>query len=91
MNDLCDKCNLPVDPKDDIVRMMVTGGLLNGINLIFFKPRHIRCSPSRAQYIFDDVIDYRPEFDKRLRCEEHTAKWTKTYRDAYNLHLNQFT
>jgi hypothetical protein len=36
-----------------------------------YKSRHIKCSPSRAQYIvnpdFEPVVDYRPEYDKRRR------------------------
>lgn len=82
----CDKCGLPVRAREDAtildaIRMDCPG------HILIARPRHIRCSPSRAQYItdpaFEPVVDERPEYDKRLlspavvafREAEYTAAW----------------
>jgi hypothetical protein len=86
---LCDKCNKPVIPCEDAT-VLASVLISDPIFFFFCQPRHIRCSPSRAQYIvhpdFEPVIDDRPKWDKRLlpeevrkdREEEHTKAWLIT-------------
>jgi hypothetical protein len=84
----CDKCGKPVPPTQDAV---ILDALQYGepLMLLFNQPRHITCSPSRAQYIchpdFKPVVDERKQYDKRLLDEstrylrelDVTAAWDK--------------
>lgn len=85
----CDKCGQEVSNWDDIIAMEA---IIYGepFGLFVFAARHIRCSPSRAQYIvhpdFTQVVDDRPEYDKRLRdpgeVAELEAAWTAAWVEA---------
>lgn len=84
MNNLCDKCGLPVDPKQDAVRLDVEAGFSHPAALLVAKARHISCSPSRAQFVRQlNVVDERPEYDRRDIPLEEAAKMEDTYSSAY--------
>ena len=96
----CDKCELPVDRKDDAsILESIRRKSLAALNwtVLVSQPRHIRCSPSRAQYIvhedFPPCVDERPEYDKYLRYEESlrveaekawTNAWIELQKDEEN-------
>lgn len=87
----CDKCGKPVHPKDDSVLMEhhITG---NDFILAVGGARHIKCSPSRAQYVIVDgkplAVDNRPEYDKLNRdaglVYEQECLWTSAYKFIQN-------
>src|SRR5690349_5283066 len=83
----CDKCGKPVVKREDATWLNVEAGYMNGLGLLVYGNRHIRCSPSRAQYIvhpdFAPVIDPRPEFDKTLVPEDERREMTRRYTDAW--------
>ena len=71
---LCDMCNFEVNPKEDATFL---DAIFSGVNLMIFlnNARHIRCSPSRAQYIVhpdfgEPVVDDRERYDKRKKPPE---------------------
>ena len=82
----CDTCGRPVVHKDDIT---VVAGIAfkSPSTALFHAPRHILCSPSRAQVIvhrlFAPVIDTRPQYDKRLMEDEDRLQMEKTWTDAW--------
>lgn len=79
---LCRRCNQEVRPDEDIA--WLESIMADKPALVFIiSPCHIRCSPSRAQYIYDDVVDDRPEYDKRLLSAEERETRTKLYTDAF--------
>lgn len=69
----CDKCGQPVLPREDAV---ILDAIQYGepLLMLFNQPRHITCSPSRAQYVchpdFPPVVDKRKQYDKRLVAED---------------------
>ena len=84
MATLCDVCNLEVNPKEDATFL---DAIFSGVNLTIFlnTARHIRCSPSRVQYIVhpdfgEKVVDDRESYDKRKKPAEivrdHELKMT---------------
>ncbi len=92
MSKNCDRCGEYVPEEDNIldVEALMADGFTYG-----FAPRHIACSPSRAQYICVEPYgqpDERPEYDKRIHVanglakevEEHEKEWT----DAFLKHRN---
>jgi hypothetical protein len=75
----CAKCGQPVLPQDDAVRMDMFRSSAHAATLFLAPAVHIRCSPSRAQYIIapefgEPVVDDRPQYDKRLRHEHERAE-----------------
>jgi hypothetical protein len=65
----CDKCGRPVAYHEDATVLLAKVEGRSEL-VLSFSARHIRCDPSRAQYIVDPkfkppVIDPRPEHDKR--------------------------
>ena len=58
---------------------------LNGCPMLLFfnLSKHIRCSPSRAQYILDGVVDDRPAYDKRLLSGNERIRRERLYKRAY--------
>lgn len=66
---MCDKCGKPVLHNEDATVLAAIAQRVPFLVLVY-APRHILCSPSRAQYIVHDgfppVVDDRPEYDKRL-------------------------
>ena len=85
----CDKCGKHVKEEEDIVAIegMMPDRFTYGI-----APRHIACSPSRAQYILAEPYgqpDERPEYDKRGHIRnglgeevaQHERKWTRAYHE----------
>lgn len=86
---ICDKCGMPVARKDSALWLAVTAGEVKAPGLFVFDERHIRCSPSRAQYIPSfNVVDDRPEYDKRLlQPAERLARealWTAAFNQLQN-------
>ena len=90
----CDVCRLPVAEHEDATHF---SAILNGEPATPFLcgKRHIRCSPSRAQYIVAPefgapVVDDRPDFDKRLldvrerrqRETLYTAAWQQLQKEC---------
>jgi len=64
----CDMCGEIVSHKEDAT--VLEALVYKRPSTIFLaSARHIRCSPSRAQYIvhekFDSIIDHREAYDKR--------------------------
>lgn len=94
--DKCDKCKETVEPFDDARQVMINAGYDKPAVMLFGGPRHLRCSPSRAQYVvhpcFDPVVDDRPDFDKRLldpddvrvREARITKGWMELQAQAFN-------
>ena len=87
----CDVCGLPVNRKDDAT--MLESLVYDRSALVMFSnPRHIQCSPSRAQYIvhenFAEMIDSRQSFDKRCLPEEmrrtREVRWTSAWETLQN-------
>ena len=84
----CDKCGQVVEKWEDATLFAAIYNDSPATPFISGK-RHIRCSPSRAQFIvhpyFPPVVDTRPAFDKQylnpvLRAEleeKYTKAWTK--------------
>jgi hypothetical protein len=82
----CDKCGKPVRASEDATTLQWLAH--HDLSAMFGRPRHIRCSPSRAQYIMDasfspPMVDGRPEYDKRLLPDgermAHEAAWTQAW------------
>lgn len=83
MKNLCDKCELPVLPYEDAT--IFDALLYNLPAMIMSRPRHILCSPSRAQYILDlNVVETRPEYDKRLKDPIYVQENEKLYTEIYH-------
>ena len=64
----CDKCGEPGDRAQDIT-MVEAMAFDEPITTYAYMARHIRCSPSRAQYILVEpygIPDARPQYDKRI-------------------------
>ena len=88
----CDVCGKTVEKKDDVAVLGIFAG--GDWYYVLALPLHIRCDPSRAQYIvhpgFEPVVDDRPEYDKRLlpadevadREQRWTAAWEKLQEDS---------
>jgi hypothetical protein len=83
----CDKCNKPVEKWDDVTWLISIADNAPTI-ILTTNPRHIRCSPSRAQYIIHDdflrVKEWRHEYDKYKlyssnRIKELEYKWTRAW------------
>ena len=82
----CDMCGEIVSHKEDatILEALV---YKRPITIFLASARHIRCSPSRAQYImhenFDAIIDQRAAYDKRClpahMREAGETLWTKAW------------
>jgi hypothetical protein len=82
----CDMCGEIVSYKEDatILEALV---YKRPITIFLAAARHIRCSPSRAQYIvhenFDAIIDQRAAYDKRClpahMREAGETLWTKAW------------
>ena len=78
----CFRCGQPVHLADSVA--MLEGKLGHLINCITAPSIHIRCSPSRAQFIMhpafgEPAVDTRPEYDKRLQAQwrvQHTEEKT---------------
>lgn len=81
---ICIKCGLPVEEKEDLSFLIADMENKPAIIMMLY-PQHIKCSPSRAQYILDlNVYDDRPEYNKLLMdidfVLEQEEKWTNAYR-----------
>jgi hypothetical protein len=84
----CIRCGKEVHPKDDLGRLEIFLGNAFGI---FAQDIHIACSPSRAQFIPKlNVVDDRPEYDKRLmpvaKREELEKKFTFAWQQLQTDH-----
>ena len=83
---VCDKCNDEVRLAEDVTDLeaVVSG---SGFAVFAHRARHIRCSPSRAQYVvhpeFPPVVDDREAFDKRTLPEEVVSKREALYTSAW--------
>jgi hypothetical protein len=86
MHVVCDICDCHVlHTEDSTVLDAIAYG--SAVTVFINNPRHIRCSPSRAQYImhddFEAIVDDRQAFDKRLLPEEMRVKRENIYTDAW--------
>lgn len=83
---ICDRCGNLVEPQDDAVALSALC-LNEPVYNLIFGTRHIRCSPSRAQYIvhpqFAAIADDRPEYDKRLKDPALVALWEERWTGAW--------
>lgn len=80
----CDKCGKIVTKKESALWLAIAGGM-HPIALLVHTDRHIICSPSRAQFIIGlDVVDDRPEYDKRLMSIPDRVKSENFWTNAYN-------
>lgn len=82
----CDVCGSPVEKLDSATQLSVEAGEMPAFGLMVYSDRHIRCSPSRAQYITQlepPVVDERPEYDKRLKPQEYVSRMTSLFSNAY--------
>ena len=93
MSKNCDRCGKPVPEEDNILNVdaLMEDGFAYG-----FAPRHIACSPSRAQYICVEPYgqpDERPEYDKRILAQKGYGWLVETmerrWTDAYRKHLDE--
>lgn len=83
---VCDKCGEEVSHKDDATHLeAIAFGPPSGV--FFSVPRHIMCSPSRAQYIVHDefpiVVENRDSFNKELQPTNMRLKNEKIWTDAW--------
>ena len=86
LNGTCDKCGETVDFNEDATVLESVVYNTPG-SILINSPRHLLCSPSRSQYIvhedFEDVIDRRESFDKRLLPDymrkRNETKWTDAW------------
>ena len=88
----CDKCDKPVSSNEDITYLDAIA-FEDPSRIISALPRHILCSPSRAQYIvhedFPEVVEKRPRYDKfevdsttRISREKiYTEAWIKLQKE----------
>ena len=87
----CDKCGKEVEPKDDAV--LIYAALTGNLFDVLAEARHIRCSPSRAQYIvhedFPEVVDNRPQHDKRLKDPKDVKADELLWTQAWLIHTKQ--
>ena len=82
----CSICSKPVARTDDAT-LLEAEYLDSPFSVLFYASKHIRCSPSRAQYIvhpeFSSVTDERPEYDKRKRSarvvKRDEVKYTRAW------------
>ena len=82
----CDICGEIVSRKEDAT-MLEALVYKRPLTIFLASARHIRCSPSRAQYIahekFDTIIDQRAAYDKRClpapMREAGETLWTKAW------------
>jgi len=82
----CDACGQHVCRQDSVAWLEVALGNASPAATILIRgDRHIRCSPSRAQFITDPafggpVVDDRPQYDKRRlsRSQQETIERTTT-------------
>ncbi len=83
----CDKCLLPVNKKENLAQLYAEIGIVEALASLNSPNRHIRCSPSRAQYIvhkdFPPVVDNRPDFDKRRQKRADRIAQEKIYTNAW--------
>lgn len=82
----CDKCGHPVAQHEDATWLDAIAND-NPVVVLFSQARHIRCSPSRAQFIvhpaFEPVVDDRPEYDKRLLAPKDAHHLEAHYTQAW--------
>ena len=80
----CDKCNLPVEKKDSATWLSVMVGEMPAFGLFLCADRHIKCSPSRAQYIRGfDIVDKRPAYNKLEKDAGFVSMMEQKYTEAY--------
>lgn len=106
MSKNCDRCGKPVPEEDNILNVdalilntLGDGFVYGGAPVSFvygFAPRHIACSPSRAQYICVEPYgqpDERAEYDKRILVQKGYGELVETmerrWTDAYRKHLDE--
>lgn len=81
----CDKCNLPVDKRDSATWLIVYAGEMSAMELFMCHDRHIKCSPSRAQYIPElGIMETREQYDKLKRDAGLVHLQETLYTDAYH-------
>ena len=83
----CDVCDQEVSKGEDATWL---DGIRTGENLsvLVNHAGHIKCSPSRAQYIIAPefglpVVDERPEYDKRLRDPSEVEELEREFTNAW--------
>ena len=83
----CDVCDQEVSKGEDATWL---DGIRTGENLsvLVNHARHIKCSPSSAQYIIAPefglpVVDERPEYDKRLRDPSEVEELEREFTNAW--------
>lgn len=81
----CDKCGLPVDKRDSATWLSVYAGEMPAYGLFLCVDRHIKCSPSRAQYIPElGIMETREEYDKLNFDAGWIFQQEQLYTDAYH-------
>jgi hypothetical protein len=89
----CDKCDQEVHPTEDMTIIAANANRCPA-SVFVSHARHIRCSPSRAQFIvhpdFEPVVDDRSEYDKRLMDETERQELEKKWTAAWRLTRQQF-
>ncbi len=84
---VCDRCKKHVALTDDVIELQSI--IQNDQHLPFTikKCRHIRCSPSSAQWIihpdFDLITDSRPKYNKKQYPLEQQKTFEKQYTNAW--------
>ena len=85
--DNCDRCGREVKSKEDTMHLHAV--IKDDPMLTFYqtKKRHIRCSPSTAQYIvhanFEPIKDDRVQYTKYQHPEERRKKIERQYTEAW--------
>mgnify|MGYP003645158130 CR=1 FL=1 len=89
---MCDVCEKKVEYKDD-ASVIEAIAYDKPAAAFISNPRHINCSPSRAQYIvhedFGPIVDERESYDKRLLPEAMRRKREQLYTDAFVILQNE--
>ena len=88
----CDICGEIVDRRDDATHLEAVAYKVNS-GVLVSRPRHIRCSPSRAQYIvhdcFSPVEDNRQAYDKRCLPDDMRKSREVLYTSAWETLQNE--
>lgn len=83
---ICDACKKEVSHTEDAT-VLESIAFKSPAMVFTNSPRHIRCSPSRAQYImhenFEPVVDNRASWDKRILPENMRETREKIWTDAW--------
>ena len=87
LEEICDRCGEIVQSNNDVMHLHAI--IKDDPMLMFYQPkkRHIRCSPSTAQYIvhesFEPIKDNRAKYTKYQHPEDRRKEIERQYTKAW--------